>query len=206
MDEHHWVPVGYRYRLGARLGQSIVHPPLAYAHWFPADGSQYVDVDGDTEQHELLQTPKSHFVQLCLGIFSPYHRFPESHLGSEMGPITWLTAGPTNPCGSVLVHKGPAFLHIHCLIPRRLYEHFFLNTTSTQLRKHWAWDQNFLQDLASSFFFWRYFFSRVSRRKYRNEANCKEWYRKSVRRVMHPDIMWILNCLLLCVTAVWHYL
>lgn len=115
-------------------------------------------------------------VQLCLGIFSPYHKFPGSYLGSEMGPTIWLMVGPTNPCGSVLVHKGPAFPNIHCPILRRIYESFFLNTTSVELWKHWTWAGNCLQDLATSLFsVWKQFFSRVTRKKCRNEANSKEW-------------------------------
>lgn len=135
-DEHRWVPEGYRYRLGARFGQSVIHSTLAYVYPFPADGSQYMYVDKDTKQSEL-QISKSHCAHSCLGILSQYHRFPESCLGSEMRPIIWPVVGLTNPCSSVLVRKGPAFL-INYSMPWRLYEHFFLNTASTELRKHWT--------------------------------------------------------------------
>lgn len=40
-------------------GQSITHPTSAYAQGFHADGNQNLCVDGDIEQHELLQIPKS---------------------------------------------------------------------------------------------------------------------------------------------------
>lgn len=67
-------------------------------------------MDGKTEHHELLQTMKNSCVQLCLGgSFSLHHRFPESYPESEVGLSTWLTIGPTNPPGSVLVHKCPTF-------------------------------------------------------------------------------------------------
>lgn len=64
-------------------------------------------VDGKTENHELLQTMKNPCVQLRLGgSFSLYHRFLESYPENKVEPITWLTIGPTNPSGLMLVQKG----------------------------------------------------------------------------------------------------